>query len=392
MKNVAILGSTGSIGRNTLDVMAQLRSSFRVHSLTARTQLELLANQIRTFRPRRVALPDANAVDSMRRLLQSAGESKAALAELELLSGDAALVELAKDPEVDIVVNALVGAAGLLATLAALQADKILALANKESIVMAGRLVMDAAAQHDGLLIPIDSEHSAILQCLRGEDPKQVSRLILTASGGPFLRKSLAEQEQVTAAEALQHPNWLMGPKITVDSATLMNKGLEVIEAHYLFNLPPEKIHVVIHPQSIVHSLVEFVDGSLKAQLSNPDMRIPIQYALTYPERQPANFTATDLVSIGELSFENPDLDKFPCLRLAYQALAQDQSYTTVVNAANETAVEAFLGKRISFQQIPKIIESAMNAFKPVENLNLKSVLQVDQWTRDFCGKLMEKN
>ncbi len=263
---------------------------------------------------------------------------------------------------------------------------------------MAGHLVMEAVAESEGLLVPIDSEHSAVLQCLRGEDPEQVKRLILTASGGPFLRRALKDFEVIKPEDALQHPNWKMGPKITVDSATLMNKGLEVIEAHYLFNLPSDRIQVVIHPQSVIHSLVEFIDGSLKAQLidgslkaqlSTPDMRIPIQYALTYPERQSAEFVTTNLAEIGSLDFEAPDFDRFPCLNLAYESLKRGKCYPTVLNAANEVAVETFLSGRLAFNQIADLIKAAFKAFKPPETLDLDTVLEVDRWARQWCSEKM---
>jgi 1-deoxy-D-xylulose-5-phosphate reductoisomerase len=284
-------------------------------------------------------------------------------------------------------VNALVGGVGLKATLAALEAGKIVALANKESIVMAGRLVMEAAARHGGWLIPVDSEHSALQQCLRGENSQQVAKLILTASGGPFLRRDTGNFHSITPEEALQHPNWTMGPKITIDSATLMNKGLEVIEAHYLFGLAVEQIDVIVHPQSIVHSLVEFVDGSLKAQLSLPDMRIPIQYALTYPERVPAHYVDTDLAKIGRLEFEKPDFERFPCLGLAYVALHRGEGYPAVLSAANEIAVQAFLTERLAFHQIPNLIESALNAYNGSRQMDLESLLQADAWAREWCQR-----
>jgi 1-deoxy-D-xylulose-5-phosphate reductoisomerase len=282
-----------------------------------------------------------------------------------------------------------VGGLGLRATLAALQAGKVVALANKESIVMAGRLVMEAAAQYGGFLIPIDSEHSAVQQCLRGEDTRHVKRLILTASGGPFLRRDPASFSSITPQEALQHPNWRMGPKITVDSATLMNKGLEIIEARYLFALPPEKIQVIVHPQSVVHSLVEFVDGSLKAQLSMPDMRLPIQYALTYPERLPAEFITTDLAQIGALNFEAPDIERFPCLKLAYEALEGGEGYSAVLSAANEAAVGAFLAGRVPFHSIPRLIKTTMTAYKPTSGLDLEGILSADAWSRKWCSELI---
>ncbi len=377
MKNVVILGSTGSIGRSTLDVLKRLGDDFRVYALAARSQVTLLLEQAKAYQPRKLALADVASGEEARRGDKAFGGS--------LMTGEEALVDLAKDEAADIIVNALVGAVGLKATLAGLEAGKIVALANKESIVMAGRLVMRAAAQGDGLLIPIDSEHSAVLQCLRGENPAQIKRLILTASGGPFLRRPAGAFDLVTPDEALKHPNWRMGPKITVDSATLMNKGLEVIEAHHLFNLPPDKIQVVVHPQSIVHSLVEFVDGSLKAQLSQPDMRVPIQYALTYPNRLPADFVATDLAQIGTLTFEAPDRRRFPCLNLAYEALAAGDGYPTVLNAANEIAVEAFLERKLSFDQIPHLVREAMDKFHPPGDFDLPSILDIDQWTRRWC-------
>lgn len=376
MKNIVILGSTGSIGQNTLEVIDRLGDDYRVHSLTAKSQVERLAEQVRKYHPQQIAIGDSSSEEEMRSLLKGN--------DVKIIAGDEALVELVLDPDVDIVVNALVGAIGLRATLAALGAGKVVALANKESIVMAGSLVMETVAEFEGLLIPIDSEHSAVLQCLRGEDPKQVMRLILTASGGPFLKTPLDKFSAISPDEALKHPNWQMGPKITVDSATMMNKGLEIIEAHYLFNLPPERIQVVIHPQSVVHSLVEFVDGSLKAQLSMPDMRIPIQYALTYPDRQPAEFVHNDLVDIGSLHFEAPDFKRFPCLKLAYNSLEAGNGYPTVLNAANEMAVEAFLSHRISFNKIPLLVEAALDAFKPPSEHDLESILEMDRWAREW--------
>jgi 1-deoxy-D-xylulose-5-phosphate reductoisomerase len=384
MRNVVILGSTGSIGRNTLDVLSLLGDEFQVLSLAAKSQVDRLVEQVKNFRPARVAVADPKVEREVKKLLGSNS--------VELFSGAESLIDLARDAEADIVVNALVGAAGLRATMAALEAGKIVALANKESIVMAGSLVMAAVAENDGLLIPIDSEHSAVLQCLRGEDPTQVKQLILTASGGPFLRRPEKSFTQVTPREALNHPNWEMGPKITVDSATLMNKGLEVIEAHYLFNLPPERIKVVIHPQSVVHSLVEFIDGSLKAQLSQPDMRIPIQYALTYPDRLSAEFVDTNLATIGNLQFEEPDFRKFPCLNLAYRALQKGDGYPTVLNAANEVAVETFLSEKISFDRIPGLIQRALEAFTPPPVLDLNGILGADQWARQWCLEALTKN
>ncbi|MCX6640098.1 MAG: 1-deoxy-D-xylulose-5-phosphate reductoisomerase [bacterium] len=377
MKNIVILGSTGSIGRNTLDVIDHLGPEYRVHSLAAKSSVDLLIEQALRFKPRKVAILNSHDRKAVSQRLRDPS--------VEVLTDEEALVSLASDPEADIVVNALVGAIGLRATLKALSAGKIVALANKESIVMAGHLVMEAVANSDGLLIPIDSEHSAILQCLRGEIPDEIKTLILTASGGPFLRRPESSFAAITTEEALQHPNWQMGPKITVDSATLMNKGLEVIEAHYLFDLPPEQIKILVHPESVVHSLVEFVDGSIKAQLSLPDMRIPIQYALTYPERLPASFVATDLTKIATLHFEEPDYQRFPCLNLAFQALKSGNGYPTVLNAANEMAVTAFLANQLAFIQISGFIQEALNEIAPPATLDLAGILNVDRWTRTWC-------
>lgn len=382
MKNVVILGSTGSIGRSTLEVLRGIEGDYRVYGLAAKSQIERLLKQVVEFSPQRLGVADDTTETAVRRRLGSH--------DIDVLSGENALVQLAQDDEVDIIVNALVGAVGLRATLAGLEAGKIVALANKESIVMAGPLVMRSVAESEGILIPIDSEHSAVLQCLRGESPSQVKQLILTASGGPFLHRKAETLDRVTPDEALQHPNWSMGPKITVDSATLMNKGMEVIEAHYLFNIPPEKIQVVVHPQSVVHSLVEFVDGSIKAQLSQPDMRIPIQYSLTYPDRLPADFVSTDLTHIETLTFEKPDLHRFPCLQLGYQALKMGNGYPTVLNAANEIAVVSFMEGKLSFDRIPELIEAALNAFRPPEVFNLESILKIDQWAREWCREQLK--
>jgi 1-deoxy-D-xylulose-5-phosphate reductoisomerase len=377
VKNIVVLGSTGSIGRNTLDVIERLGEDYNVVALAAKTNIDLLVEQTNKFRPSRIVLVNAAHPEALRNRLNDST--------VEIFTDENALVSLACGEDVDLVVNALVGAIGLRSTLEALAAGKVVAVANKESIVMAGNLVMEAVANSDGLLIPIDSEHSAVLQCLRGESPHEVKHLILTASGGPFLKRPADEFSTITAKEALLHPNWQMGPKITIDSATLMNKGLEVIEAHYLFNLEPEKIKIVIHPQSVVHSFVEFVDGSIKAQLSLPDMRIPIQYAITYPDRLPADYILTDLNRIASLTFEPPDFNRFPCLGLAYDALSRGEGYPTVLNAANEIAVEAFLNGTLSFLQIPELITVSMNEYHPSGRLDLKGILEIDEKTRIWC-------
>lgn len=382
MKSITILGSTGSIGTSTLDVIRNLGADFRVRGLVAKSRIEVLARQANDFQVQRVAIADRANEDDLRRCLNGYP--------VEVLSGEEALVQLARDSEADIIVNALVGGIGLRATLAALQAGKTVALANKESIVMAGRLILRTQQEYGGRLVPIDSEHSAVHQCLRGENPREVKKLILTASGGPFLRRESNSFQSITPEEALLHPRWQMGPKITVDSATLMNKGLEVIEAHYLFGLPPEAIDVVIHPQSVIHSLVEFVDGSIKAQLSLPDMRLPIQYALTYPERFVAHYIDTDLVRIGSLDFEKPDYERFPCLKLAYEALLMGEGYPAVLSAANEVTVHAFLKGKLPFDRIPFVIEAALQAFSPPQTLEIEDVIRADLWARNFARTLIE--
>jgi 1-deoxy-D-xylulose-5-phosphate reductoisomerase len=382
MKRVVILGSTGSIGTSTLSVIRNLGAEFQVLGLAAKSRIELLARQASDFQVQRLAIAEQADVADLRRCLNGYP--------VEILCGAEALARMAGDAEADIVVNALVGGIGLRATLTALQAGKIVALANKESIVMAGRLIIQAQQEYGGTLVPIDSEHSAVHQCLRGEDTREVKKLILTASGGPFLRRTSDSFQSITPEEALLHPNWQMGPKITVDSATLMNKGLEIIEAHYLFSLPPEAIEVVIHPQSVIHSLVEFVDGSIKAQLSLPDMRLPIQYALTYPERFVAHYTDTDLARIGSLEFETPDYDRFPCLKLAYEALRMGEGYPAVLSAANEVAVQAFLDKKLAFDRIPSVIEAALRDFSPPYISTIEDVIQVDRWARDYARTVIE--
>ncbi len=381
MKRVVILGSTGSIGTSTLDVIRNLGADFQVLGLAAKSRLEVLARQANDFQVQRIAIADSEDERDLRRYLNGYP--------VEILSGEEALAQIAGDAEADIVVNALVGGIGLRATLTALQAGKTVALANKESIVMAGRLINRAQQNFGGKLVPIDSEHSAVHQCLRGENAREVKRLILTASGGPFLRRKRESFPSITPEEALLHPKWQMGPKISVDSATLMNKGLEIIEAHYLFCLPPEAIEVVIHPQSVIHSLVEFVDGSIKAQLSMPDMRLPIQYALTYPDRFAAHYIDTDLVRIGSLDFETPDFKRFPCLRLAYEALRMGEGYPAVLSAANEIAVQSFLEKKLAFDRIPSVIEAALQAFSPPQITEIEDVIQVDLWAREYAHTLI---
>jgi 1-deoxy-D-xylulose-5-phosphate reductoisomerase len=373
MKNVAILGSTGSIGRNTLEVIANLPDQFRVTYLSTNRNIDLLCDQARRFRPRGIGVLDEKAGAKLRTMADGS---------LELLNGELGIEEAVSRDDVDLVVSSLVGFAGLRPTIRALESGKSVALANKETLVVAGELIMKLVEDRNLTLVPIDSEHSAILQCLVGERKEDISRLILTASGGPFLNTEKAALENVTVGEALSHPNWKMGNKVTIDSATLMNKGLEVVEAHWLFALPPEKIEVVIHPQSIVHSMVEFIDGSLKAQLGVPDMKIPIQYALTYPNRHPSMYARLDFSRLCEMTFFKPDRKKFECLSLAYDALRTGGTAATVLNAANEVAVESFLKSKIKFSQIPKLIEKALSLHHVIRRPCLDDIIGVDQETR----------
>lgn len=367
IKRVAILGSTGSIGQQTLEVVRMFLDRFCIVGLAAGKNVSLLEKQIREFQPRFVYCQDGEA------------PSRLPSGAYELLS----LEDIASHPEVDIVVIATAGKAGLSPTLAAIKAGKKIALANKESLVMAGEIITSEARSRGVQILPVDSEHSAIWQCLEGEIPS-VARLILTASGGPFRHYSLAQLDRVTAEQALGHPTWQMGRKVTIDSATLMNKGLEVIEAHWLFNVPFENIEVIIHPQSIVHSMVEFVDGSIKAQLSYPDMRLPIQYALSYPERL-ANpeLPRLDWHHISQLTFEQPDLDTFPCLRLAIEAGKKGGTYPAVVCAADEVAVELFLSRRIKFTDITHLVERTLEQHQATTHPTLEDIMAADVWARE---------
>ncbi len=375
MKRLAVLGSTGSIGRSVLDVVREFPDRFQVVGLAAGQNLTVLAEQVQEVRPQVVAVGAAPLESALAARLPASRSGR-------ILSGISGAKEVAAATGADLVVSAMVGAVGLEPTLAAIEQGIPVALANKETLVVAGPLVMAAARRRQVPILPIDSEHSAIFQAIQGNRPADIRRLWLTASGGPFWRHSREELAGVTAAEALKHPNWHMGPKITIDSATLMNKGLEVIEASVLFHLPPERIQVHVHPESIVHSLVEYIDGSVIAQLGIPDMRVPISYALAYPERLPLPLPSLDLFQVGRLTFEPPDVERFPCLGLAFQALAAGGDMPAVLNAANEVAVAAFLEGTIPFPAIPEIIARTMAAH-PVQPLSsLEQVLAVDQQTR----------
>ncbi|MGE5028012.1 MAG: 1-deoxy-D-xylulose-5-phosphate reductoisomerase [Betaproteobacteria bacterium] len=370
IQNITVLGSTGTIGMNTLDVIARHPGKFRVVALTANRQVDRLFEQCRQFKPEFAVMLDAGSAETLLGRIRQAG------LETEVLSGIDALERVASLPQVDSVMAAIVGSAGLRPSLAAARAGKRILLANKETLVMSGSVFMDAVRQHHATLLPIDSEHNAIFQSLPRDfsgdlDGSGVKRILLTASGGPFRTVPLSDLDNVTPQQACSHPNWVMGRKISVDSATMMNKGLEVIEAHWLFNAAADRIQVVIHPQSVIHSMVEYVDGSVLAQLGNPDMRTPIAYALGFPKRIDAGVSSLDLFKIAHLDFEAPDVNRFPCLDLAYQALRQGGTAPATLNAANEVAVDAFLEERIPFKFIPAMIESVLekNGSKPVEAL-----------------------
>jgi len=382
IRHLTILGSTGSIGVSTLDVVARHPDRFQVVALTANNSTEKMLEQCRRFQPRYAVMLNAASGEKLQTEIRTAGLAT------EVLWGVESLEKVAALPEVDAVMAAIVGAAGIRPTFAAARAGKQVLLANKETLVMAGRIFMDLIKQHHATLLPIDSEHNAIFQSLPQHFTGNlavvgVRRILLTASGGPFRQASLASLEQVTPEQACAHPNWVMGQKISVDSATMMNKGLEVIEAHWLFDAAPEQIQVVIHPQSVIHSMVEYVDGSVLAQLGNPDMRTPIAHALGFPERIETGVTPLDMFKIGRLDFEAPDLKRFPCLGLAYQALAAGGSAPAILNAANEVAVESFLKRRMPFTAIPTMIEQVMQTVSCKDIATLEDILAADRVARE---------
>jgi len=382
-RRIAILGSTGSIGRSALSVVEAHRDRLEIVGLAAGANASLLAAQVTRWRPRVAAMATPHGLDNVRAHLGAdAGGAR-------LVSGDEGLAEVATHPDVDILLCASSGTAALDAVLAAIEAGKSIALANKEVLVMAGAIVTAAARRRGVAILPVDSEHNAIHQCLHGRDPAEITRLILTASGGPFRRHSLADLKKVGPDDALRHPTWRMGRKITIDSATLMNKGLEVIEARWLFGVGPPQIDVLIHPQSVVHSMVELRDGSILAQLGVTDMRLPIQYAFSYPERWTSPLPPLDLARCGPLEFGPPDHKRFPCLGLAYRALGGDSSLPIVLNAANEVAVAAFLDGTLSFVAIPEVIERAMDASRAGDVTTLAGVRTVDRWAREFARDLV---
>lgn len=380
-KCISILGSTGSIGKQALDVARNL--GIRVAALTANSNIDLLEAQAREFRPQLVSIgEDAMALELERRLgeLVKAGR-------MEIHSGIEGLKAAASIEGADTVVTSIVGVAGLIPTMEAIHHGKAIALANKETLVTAGQIVISEASAHGVPIFPVDSEHSAIFQCLAANRKQDVARLILTASGGPFRGRTRAQLEKVTVSEALKHPNWKMGSKITIDSATLMNKGLEVIEARWLFGFAPDRIKVVVHPQSIIHSMVEYIDGSVIAQLGSPDMRIPIQLALTWPERSSNSFARLDLLNCGSLTFEEPDMESFECLGLALEALKAGGTMPAVMNGANEAAVELFLHGRIGFCDIPRLIGKVMNSHIVNTMPDLDDIIEVDRWARRMVGE-----
>lgn len=381
MKTIVILGSTGSIGTSTLDIVNRFPEEFRVAGLTAGSNDEKLEEQIRRFRPRVVALSDTAAAAR----LQERCEGLA----VEILSGQDGLVQVASVSEADLVISAIVGGAGLVPTLAAIRSGTQVALANKEPMVMAGKLMQDEARRHGVRIFPVDSEHSAIFQSLEGHRKVDVRRLILTASGGALWPLSKEELHDVTPERALQHPNWKMGAKITIDSATLMNKGLEVVEARWLFDIPESQIEVMIHRESIIHSLVEYRDRSMIAQLGLPDMRTPISYAMNYPGRMPLNLPSLDLTELGTLTFCKPDHDRFPCLSLGYESLRIGGTMPATMNAANEIAVEAFLNGGIRFTDIARIIRGTMDLHATKDIESLEDALEADRWAREKAESLV---
>ena len=380
MKKISILGSTGSIGVSTLDVIERNPESFQILALSAGSNVELFAEQIRKFKPQVVALFDSKKVPLLKKQIADL--------DVEILFGEQGLISVATHSEIDVVVSGVVGSAGLLPAIHALRAGKNLALANKETLVTAGELVLKEAEKTNSQIIPIDSEHSAIFQALNGEKKERIKKIILTASGGPFRNYTLDQMENITVKDALNHPNWNMGSKITIDSSTMMNKGLEYIEAKWLFGINTP-VEIIVHPQSIIHSMIEFVDTSIIAQLGIPDMRVPIAYALSYPDRFESNLPSLDLAKMGNLTFEKPDFERFPCLKLAIDAMDMGKTMPAVLNAANEIAVQAFLDELIPYKDIAELIQLVMQNHSPSPLNELQDVLDSDQWAREETTKLI---
>jgi len=379
-KKISILGSTGSIGTQTLDILRSKKNQYFVNYLTVNKNIDLLEQQCNEFNPLGVVINNLEAYKNFKANTKFKGE---------ILFGEKELINISKFPENDLLVSSLVGFAGVEPTLAAIESGIDIALANKETLVSAGNLITKKAKDHNVNIIAVDSEHSAILQCLSGEHSNDIEKLILTASGGPFRELPATEFKNISLQDALNHPNWDMGSKITIDSATMMNKGLELIEAYWLFDIAPSQLEVIVHKESIIHSMVQFKDGSIKAQLGLPDMRIPISYALSYPRHYDYNFPRLDLTEIGKLHFEKPDLDKFKCLKLAIDILHSNPGLGVVLNAANEVAVYNFLNKKISFNQIPILIEKALNNFNDCQSEDLESIIEANKESRIFTKSLI---
>ena len=380
MKKISLLGSTGSIGVNTLDVVDRNPEKFQVLAMSAGSNVDLFAEQVRKFKPKIASLFDSTKISTLK--------ERVADLDVEIIIGDEGSIAVATLPETDVVVSGVVGSAGLVPAMEALKSGKNLALANKETLVIAGELVLREAEKTNSQIIPIDSEHSAIFQALNGEKKERIKKIILTASGGPFRTFSLDQMENVTVKDALNHPNWEMGAKITIDSSTMMNKGLEYIEAKWLFGVDTP-VEIIVHAQSIIHSMIEFVDTSIMAQLGIPDMRVPIAYALTYPDRFECNLPSLDLASMGDLTFEAPDFERFPCLQLAIDAMEIGQTMPAILNAANEIAVQAFLDELIPYKDIAELIRMVMHNHRPSPLNDLQDVLNADKWAREETTKLI---
>jgi len=376
MKKLGILGSTGSIGTQALEVIDVLPNQFQIIYLTANNNIELLIKQAEKYNPKFICIGNSELKDKLKISLKNK--------DIEIFYGREGLLEISSCNEVDICLNALVGASGMEPTINALEARVDIALSNKESMVMAGDFITQLKQKNNCKIFPVDSEHSAIWQCIVGENNKDIKKLILTGSGGPFRTRDYSTFNNVTVDEALAHPNWEMGRKISIDSATMMNKGLEVIEAKWLFDIPSNAIDIIIHPQSIIHSMVEFKDSSIKAQLGVPDMKVPIQYALTYPKHIESDWETLNLSEIGTLTFEKPDVVKFKCIKLAYQAINESNSYSVVLNVANDTTVQAFLDKKIKFNDIPRLNELAMETHPNTNSNDLKTIHDLSHWTEKF--------
>ena len=381
MKKIAILGSTGSIGTQTLDIVRNFKDELEVVAMAAGTNVDLMEKQVREFRPKVVTMWEENAAADLKERLRDM--------EITVLTGMDGLLEIAVLPEVEVLVTAIVGMIGIRPTIEAIKAGKDIALANKETLVCAGHIIMPLAKEHNVSILPVDSEHSAIFQSLNGEPKNRISKILLTASGGPFRGKTREELVNIQVEDALKHPNWAMGRKITIDSSTLVNKGLEVMEAKWLFGVEPEQIQVVVHPQSIIHSMVEYVDGAVIAQLGLPDMKLPIQYALFYPDRRVMNEKKLDFFELQNMTFEKPDTETFYGLKLAYEALETGGNVPTIYNAANEKSVALFLEKKISYLQIPEMIERSMRKVKRVENPDVTQILETEAEVYEYILSLL---